>query len=380
MANNKSSGFDEANIQVLDGIAHVRKRPGMYWGGTDARSLHYMVFTVITLLLQDRVTLNCKVIKVRLQQNTITISGDDEGMADIQDNMTNTTKHYPPPENSVFSHGVGLAAVNAMCSQLTTESKREGKLHRQQYEKGRPITPVETIRDLEMNEATGTTITFTPDSSIMPTAEFDYQTIRRKLREWAFLLPDHTFQLDDEVFHCPYSLADYINYLNRDLTPLHELIHHRFDINLPVQIQDTEPYTITYDIALQYVEEDNSLLLSYANAIMTDYGGPHAKMFEGEIIDWIERHVKLPTHYNYLTTNLTLLGLTAIIHVFHPDPQFESKAMLKLMNPDVDNPEVRETLQELLDDYAENHPDDMQRIMQHIMKRKASQDHRIYGG
>lgn len=274
----------------VDGIDLVRRRPGMYIGGTDVRALHHMIEEVIDQAIEHVLLGQCTMIGVTLHQDgAVTVQDNGPGMLVSHDDnldmnclqiaLTNLgigDRYTGIGKHRVFGglHGVGLVAINALSAQLTANIRRSGRLYRQSYERGRPTSSVETIRDLEAGESTGTSITFRPDPDVFSDTTFKLEHIKHRLGELAYLFPDVTFSVQDEhseppdhqTFHSQEGVADYLRFLNRDCRTLHEVIHDRRDIPCR-DAQTGEPYTLGIDFALQVTDRDDARFWIMVNGI-----------------------------------------------------------------------------------------------------------------
>lgn len=356
-----TTSYDETQIQVLEGLEPVRKRPGMYIGSTSSRGLHHLVWEVVDNSIDEALAGRCDKIQVIVNEgNSVTVIDNGSGIpVGIQPKVGRpavevvmTVLHAGGKfdgEGYKFSgglHGVGVSVVNALSSELEVIVKREGKIHRQLYERGVPQTDLEIIGE---TKETGTTITFQPDSEIFTeTTVYDYDTLRNRLRELAFLnrgvmiiLSDRREEeVKEENFQFEGGIRSFVEYLNRNREALH---------TPPIYIEG-EKDGIQVQVAMQYNDSYTSNLYSYANNIHTHEGGTHESGFKAGLTrvinDYARRHSLLKDSESNLTGDDVREGLTAIISVKIPDPQFEGQTKTKLGNS-----EARSATEQLFVDY-----------------------------
>jgi DNA gyrase subunit B len=292
------SDYDASSIQHLKGIEHVRKRPGMYVGGTDIRALHHLVTEVVDNSVDEALAGRASFVEIVLHDDGSVSVNDDgagipvaihpkEGISTLQLVLTELGAGGKF-DNKAYSvsgglHGVGVSAVNALSANLRAEVRREGKLWMQDFERGRPISGVEAVRDLLPDEKTGTTIRFLPDNEIFPETYFNYETLVHRFREVAFLVSGLTISVRDErvtpfasemVFYFEGGLSSFAQYLNRNRSPLHPVIYAEREI----WFNEDDPekaYRIGVEVAIQYTDASTTTELAFANTINTPDGGSH---------------------------------------------------------------------------------------------------------
>lgn len=340
------SNYDESQIQVLEGLEAVRKRPGMYIGSTSSRGLHHLVWEVVDNSIDEALAGRCDTIKVVVNEdNSVTVIDNGSGIpVGIQAKMGRpavevvlTVLHAGGKFNGEgykFSgglHGVGVSVVNALSDWLEVIVKRDGKIHRQRYHRGVPDFDLEVIGE---TDETGTTITFKPDATIFTeTTEFDYDTLQNRLRELAFLnrglkiiLEDKRGEGKEAVFQYEGGVQSFVEHLNRNREVLHEP---------PILIMG-ERESIQAEIALQYNDSFSSNIYSFANNIHTHEGGTHEAGFKSALTrvinDYARRNNLLKDSESNLTGDDVREGLTAIVSVKIADPQFEGQTKTKLGN------------------------------------------------
>ncbi|MFC7440176.1 DNA topoisomerase (ATP-hydrolyzing) subunit B [Laceyella putida] len=345
MSVNKTN-YDETQIQVLEGLEAVRKRPGMYIGSTSSRGLHHLVWEVVDNSIDEALAGRCDTIHVIVNEdNSVTVIDNGSGIpVGIQPKLGRpavevvlTVLHAGGKfdgEGYKFSgglHGVGVSVVNALSEWLEVEVKREGKIHRQRYRRGVPEHDLEVVGQ---TEETGTTITFKPDATIFTeTTVYDYDILQNRLRELAFLNRGVKIILEDKrgegkqvVFQYEGGIQSFVEHLNRNREVLHEP---------PIYIMG-EKESIHAEIAMQYNDSFSSNIYSYANNIHTHEGGTHESGFKSALTrvinDYARRNNMLKDNDSNLTGDDVREGLTAIISVKISDPQFEGQTKTKLGN------------------------------------------------
>jgi DNA gyrase subunit B len=338
--------YDENQIQVLEGLEAVRKRPGMYIGSTAARGLHHLVWEVVDNSVDEALAGYCDTIHVNINKgNSITIRDNGRGIpVGIHEKMGRpavevimTVLHAGGKfggdgyKVSGGLHGVGASVVNALSTWLEVKVHRDSKIYYQRYHQG---VPQEDLKIIGETDHTGTETIFQPDATIFEeTTEFDYDTLRNRLREMAFLNKGLTIVLNDErleekksdTFYYEGGIASFVEYLNRTREVLHEPIY-----------LEAEKDGLMIEIALQYNDGFTGNIYSFANNINTHEGGTHESGFKSALTrvinDYARRHHLLKENDTNLTGDDVREGLTCIISVKIPDPQFEGQTKTKLGN------------------------------------------------
>ena len=369
--------YDASTIQVLEGLEAVRRRPGMYVGGTDVRALHHLIYEVVDNAIDEALAGACDRIEVIIHKDS-SVSVIDNGRGipvDIHPQtgkpaleVVMTTLHAGAKfgqkggyKVSGGLHGVGVSAVNALSEWCEVEVRRGGKIYRQRYERGRPVTPVEVVGKTKPND-TGTRVTFKYDPTIFKNVDYRFETLVQRLREMAFVTRGVWIRFVDERieremnFYFEGGIVAFVRYLNRHRSPLHPVVYgHRV-------IDDVE-----VEIALQYTDAYTESVYSFANTIHTVDGGTHLTGFRSALTrtlnDYARKHGLLKENEPNLTGDDTREGLTAIVSIKHPDPQFESQTKVKLMNPEVQT-YVQQVTSETLMDFLENNPSAAKAIIQ----------------
>ena len=345
----KLQQYGAEQIQVLEGLEAVRKRPGMYIGSTGPRGLHHLVYEVVDNSIDEALAGFCSTINVTIHKdNSITVEDDGRGMpVDIHPKMgipavevIHTVLHAGGKfggggyKVSGGLHGVGASVVNALSTRMEVEVRRGGKKYKQIYERGKTVTPLEEIGNARK---TGSKSTFWPDPEIFDETEYDYDTLERRLREMAFLNKGIKITLQDEregkkkeeVFHYEGGLKEFVKHLNMNKEALHQDVIY-------FEIIDKEREV---EVAMQYTDRYNEMLLSYANNINTTEGGFHMVGFKTALTriinDYAKKNKLLKDSDDALSGEDVREGLTAVISVKLTEPQFEGQTKTKLGNSDM---------------------------------------------
>jgi DNA gyrase subunit B len=335
------SSYKAQNIKVLKGLEAVRERPSMYIGDTGKRGLHHLVYEVVDNSIDEALAGFCSDIFVSINKdNSITVKDNGRGIpVDIHPEENRpavevvlTVLHaggkFDKGSYKVSGglHGVGVSCVNALSKHLEVQIRKHGKIHKQTYSKGVPQTQLEVIGESEKN---GTTVTFLPDDSIFQeTTTYEYEILAKRLRELAFLNKGIKITIKDErtekeeVFEYEGGLVEFVKYLNKSKEVLHE----------PIYLENNEENT-PVEIALQYHNGYNESVFSFVNNINTIEGGTHVVGFSGALTrvinDYIEKNIR---NGKKLSGSDVKEGLTVIISVKVPNPQFEGQTKTKLGN------------------------------------------------
>ncbi|ASB86593.1 DNA topoisomerase (ATP-hydrolyzing) [Bacillus sonorensis] len=347
MAMEQQNNYDENQIQVLEGLEAVRKRPGMYIGSTSGKGLHHLVWEIVDNSIDEALAGYCTEINVEIEKdNSITVRDNGRGIpVGIQEKMGRpavevimTVLHAGGKfDGSGYKvsgglHGVGASVVNALSTELDVTVYRDGKVHYQEYERGVPKADLKVIGDTDV---TGTTTHFKPDPEIFTeTTEYDYDTLATRVRELAFLTKGVKITIEDKregkerknEYCYEGGIKSYVEHLNRS----REVIHEE-----PVYIEGSKD-GITVEVALQYNDSYTSNIYSFANNIHTYEGGTHEAGFKTGLTRVINDYARRNGVFKENDPNLSgedvREGLTAIISIKHPDPQFEGQTKTKLGN------------------------------------------------
>jgi DNA gyrase subunit B len=342
----QGQSYDENQIQVLEGLEAVRKRPGMYIGSTSGRGLHHLVWEIVDNSIDEALAGHCDEIEIVIEEdNSITVTDNGRGIpVGIHEKMGRpavevimTVLHAGGKfggggyKVSGGLHGVGASVVNALSTELEVYVHRDEKIHYQKFEKGVPSFDLKIIGE---TDKTGTVIHFTPDPEIFTeTTEYDYDTLANRVRELAFLNKGIQISIEDKRgegkrrdYHYEGGIKSYVEHLNRSKEVIHEE---------PIFIEG-EKDDITVEIALQYNDGFASNLYSFANNIHTHEGGTHESGFKTALTRVINDYARKNHVFKESDANLSgedvREGLTAIISIKHPDPQFEGQTKTKLGN------------------------------------------------
>ncbi|MCU4925136.1 DNA topoisomerase (ATP-hydrolyzing) subunit B [Halobacteria archaeon AArc-dxtr1] len=379
----QESEYGAGQIQVLEGLEAVRKRPAMYIGSTDTRGLHHLVYEVVDNSIDEALAGHCDEISVTIREDGgVTVADDGRGIP------VDTHAEYDRPaleviltvlhaggkfDNKSYQvsgglHGVGVSVVNALSGRLEVEVKRDGGLFRHAFERGEPAGEMERARDLEPDEENGTAITFWPDEDIFETTDFAFSTLSNRLRELAFLNSGVRITLRDErerdesgdpvaeTYEYDGGIREFVEYLNETRSALHD----------DVVYFEGEDQNIQVEVALQATEELQGSIHAFANNINTREGGTHLTGFKTALTRVVNDYANENDLLSDIEENLKgediREGLTAVISVKHPDPQFEGQTKTKLGNSEVRGI-VEGTMHEGLGTYFEEHPDTAQGIV-----------------
>ncbi len=345
----QQQSYDENQIQVLEGLEAVRKRPGMYIGSTSAKGLHHLVWEIVDNSIDEALAGFCTEINVTIEEdNSITVKDNGRGIpVGIHEKMGRpavevimTVLHAGGKfggggyKVSGGLHGVGASVVNALSTELNVTVHREGKVHFQKFQKGVPAADLEVIGETDV---TGTITHFKPDGEIFKeTTEYDYDTLANRIRELAFLNRGLKITIEDKresdrknEYYYEGGIKSYVEHLNRT----REVIHDE-----PVYIEG-EKDGITSEIAIQYNDSYTSNIYSFANNIHTYEGGTHEAGFKSALTRVINDYARKNKIFKDNDDNLSgedvREGMTAIISIKHPDPQFEGQTKTKLGNSEV---------------------------------------------
>jgi len=376
--------YNENNIQVLEGLEAVRKRPAMYIGDVSSRGLHHLVYEVVDNSIDEALAGYCDEINVTIHlDNSVTVTDNGRGIPTGLHEKENrsalevvmTVLHaggkFDKGSYKVSGglHGVGVSCVNALSTKLTATIMREGKIFYQEYECGKPVKPVEEIG---VTEKTGTNITFTPDASIFNTLIYDYEILASRLRELAFLNKKIKLKLVDErglddhgnflteAFYSENGLVDFINYLDATREKL---------MPDPILIEGEKNDT-PIEISMQYNTSFAENLHSYVNNINTHEGGTHLAGFRRGLTRTLKSYAEKSGMLAKLKFDISgddfREGLTAIISVKVQEPQFEGQTKTKLGNSDVMG-SVDMMVSEALTHYLEEHPKEARTIVNKVI-------------
>jgi DNA gyrase subunit B len=382
-----SIDYSADNIQVLEGLEAVRKRPAMYIGDIGIKGLHHLVYEVVDNSIDEAITGYCTKIEVVIHEDgSVTVTDDGRGIPtgimekekksalEVVMTVLHAGGKFDKDSYKVSGglHGVGVSCVNALSAHLSVISMREGKIFKQEYEKGKPVTPVEVIGN---SDKSGTSTTFKPDGTIFQTTEYNFEILSARLRELAFLnkgilltIKDMREKVDDgnggspryEEFRSTEGLKEFVEYLDSNRERLiDKVIHITYDkAEIPVEI------------ALQYNNSFSENVHSYVNNINTIEGGTHLAGFKRGLTRTLKKYAEDSGATSKLKFDINgddfREGLTAIISVNVAEPQFEGQTKTKLGNSEVMGA-VDQAVSTMLTNYLEENPKDARIIVQKVI-------------
>jgi DNA gyrase subunit B len=383
----KPSSYAAKDIQVLEGLEAVRRRPGMYVGGTDVKALHHLVYEVVDNSIDEALAGACQNIDITIHpDSSVTVEDDGRGIpVDLHPEkkipaleIVMTTLHAGAKfggdgyKVSGGLHGVGVSAVNALSEWCEVEVKRDGNVHFQRFERGAPTAPVKVIGKAGKSES-GTKTTFMYDQSIFKgNLDYRYETLVQRLREMAFVTRGVTIRyldqrLDREIsFYFEGGITSFVSYLNRNREVLH-----------PVVWVDKELEGTGIEVALQYTDAYAESVYSFANTINTVDGGTHLTGLRAAITrtinDYARKNNLLKDSDPNFSGDDTREGLTAIVSIKHRDPQFESQTKVKLMNAEVQT-QVQQVMGEAFGEFLDGNPRAAKAIVQKCLTSARARD------
>ncbi len=343
-----STEYGADQIQILEGLEAVRKRPGMYIGTTSLRGLHHLVYEIVDNSVDEALAGYCKNIEVSINEdNSITVIDDGRGIP-----VGMNHKAGKPAVEVVFTvlhaggkfggggykvsgglHGVGASVVNALSNWLEVQIFSEGKIYQQRYERGKTMYPLKVVGNCDVNKS-GTQVTFSPDGSIFEETVYDYETLKQRLRETAFLTKNLRITLRDKrvdpvlesVFHYEGGIREFVTYLNNSKEALYpEVIYC-----------EGERDGVYVEVAMQHNDSYNDATYSFVNNIITPEGGTHLAGFRNAITKTFNQYARankiLKDNETALSGDDIREGLTAIISIKIEEPQFEGQTKQKLGN------------------------------------------------
>lgn len=378
--------YDENQIQVLEGLEAVRKRPGMYIGSTSAKGLHHLVWEVVDNSIDEAMAGICDHIEIIVHEdNSITVVDNGRGIP-VGENaklkkstleVVMTVLHAGGKfggggyKVSGGLHGVGVSVVNALSSKVVVQVKRDGHIYQQEYHRGVPQYDIKVIGDSDDH---GTIVTFLPDPEIFTeTTEYDYNTLLTRIRELAFLNKGIALTLTDErtgasdYFKYEGGIIEYVKFLNEKKEALHED---------PIYVEGSRD-NIQVEVSLQYNDSYTENIYSFANNINTHEGGTHESGFKSALTRIINDYARKTGLIKDSTNNLSgddvREGLTAIISVKVPEPQFEGQTKTKLGNSEVRGI-VESLFAEKLQEFLQENPSVSRRILEKALQASRARE------
>jgi len=379
--------YNADQIQVLEGLDPVRKRPGMYIGSTGERGLHHLVYEIVDNSIDEALAGYCSKIEVAINKdNSITVTDNGRGMpVDMHKKMKKPAVeviHTVLHAGGKFGsggykvsgglHGVGASVVNALSEWFEVEVKRNGKIYKQRYERGYTVTELQVIGK---TDETGTKSVFMPDNQIFDEVKFDYKQLRHRLREMAFLNKGIQILMEDkrseqelkETFHYEGGIKEFIKYLNKNRDAIHENIIY----------SEAEKDNTTVELAMQYTTSYSENIFTFANNINTQEGGTHLIGFKTALTRYINDYAR---RFNYLKEKDSNLqgedireGLTAVVSIKLLEPQFEGQTKTKLGNSEVRG--ITESITgEVVQRFLEENPADAKAIIEKCIKASRARE------
>ncbi|MEM9082775.1 MAG: ATP-binding protein, partial [Planctomycetota bacterium] len=391
--NAQQGNYGADQIRILEGLEAVRKRPGMYIGDTGLAGLHHLVWEAVDNSIDECMAGRATTVTVEvLADGSIAVTDDGSGIPVDPKRHDNPVYDGKPAvelvmtvlhaggkfgeEGSAYKvsgglHGVGISCVNALSQRLDVEVRRDGKLHHIAFERGVTVEPLRIVSELsdEHKDDTGTRIVFKPDSELFPDTEYNFTTLSTRLRELAYLNPGVIIRLKDErvdtegrtkdeTYRFEEGLSAFVEHLNVNKGSIHDVISLSGD-NLE--------QGLAIDVALQYSDAYNELVLTFANNIRTVDGGTHLSGFRTALTRTLNNYAKqtgiLKEKDPTPTGDDLREGLAAVISVKLPEPQFEGQTKGKLRNTEVEG-FVSQAVGEKLADWLEKHPSEGKKICQ----------------
>ncbi|MCM1145092.1 MAG: DNA topoisomerase (ATP-hydrolyzing) subunit B [Lachnoclostridium sp.] len=371
MSNNEMNEYGADQIQILEGLEAVRKRPGMYIGSTSVRGLHHLVYEIVDNAVDEALAGFCSTIDVTINQdNSITVIDDGRGIptginhkagksaVEVVFTILHAGGKFGGGGYKVSGglHGVGASVVNALSDWLEVEIYSEGKIYKQRYERGHVCYPLKMIGDCEADK-TGTKIVFKPDSTIFEETVYDYNTLKTRLRETAFLTKGLKIILSDEregieqkkEFHYEGGIKEFVTYLNKSKDALYEQIMYF----------EGKKNNVYVEVAMQHNDSYNESIYTFVNNINTPEGGTHLVGFKSALTKTFNDYARSAKLLKESEENLSgddiREGLTAIISIKIEDPQFEGQTKQKLGNSEAKGA-VENIVSEQLTYFLEQNP------------------------
>ncbi len=387
MTESKKVSYKAEDIQVLEGLEAVRRRPGMYVGGTDTKALHHLIYEVVDNSIDEALAGACNHIEVTIHEDSsVTVADNGRGIPVDEHpqikksalEVVMTTLHAGGKfDGNAYKvsgglHGVGVSAVNALSEWCEVEVRKNGKVHFQRYERGKPQAPVKVVGKSTLKE-TGTWTSFMFDRKIFKGGvDYRFETLVQRFREMAFVTRGVTISLIDEranremSFYFEGGINSFVRYLNRNRQALHPVVH-----------TDKSVDGIEVEAAIQYTNAFTESVYAFANTINTVDGGTHLTGLRTAITRTINDYARKKGFLKETDSNFTgddtREGLTAIVSIKHPDPQFESQTKVKLMNAEVQTL-VQPVVSEAFGMFMEDNPAAAKNIVQKCLTSARARD------
>ncbi|NLF79577.1 MAG: DNA topoisomerase (ATP-hydrolyzing) subunit B [Clostridia bacterium] len=380
----KRGNYDAGQIQILEGLEGVRRRPGMYIGSTGSRGLHHLVYEIVDNSIDEALAGYCNKIVVTIHEdNSVTVADNGRGIpvgihektgksaVEAAMTMLHAGGKFGGGGYKVSGglHGVGMSVVNALSQRLEVKVQQGGRIYQQEYRRGIPIYD---LKQLGNSTKTGTTITFSPDPEVFEELTYSSDTLSGHLRVVAFLNKGLSVTLRDEredfekVYCYEGGLIDFVKYINKNKDPLHKIVHF-----------ESEKDRVQLEIAIQYTDNYTENIFSYVNNIHTQEGGTHEAGFKTALTRVINDYAR---RLNILKDNNANLsgedireGITAVLSVKVEEPQFEGQTKTKLGNTEVRGI-VDSAVAEGFGTYLEEHPTDARRIIEKTVQASRARE------
>ena len=373
----KKNTYDESNIQILEGLEAVRKRPGMYIGSTDSRGLHHLVWEIVDNAIDEALSGYGNLIEVTIcKDNSIMVQDHGRGMptgmhasgrptTEVILTILHAGGKFSEDggyKTSGGLHGVGASVVNALSVWLEVKVRSEGKVYQQMYEKGKAVAPLEVIGTCRKGD-TGTTVTFLPDGEIFDKTYFKAESIKSRLHETAYLNPGLSITFENRrpgeeetvLFHEEEGLKAYVRDLNKGKPAVGEIVYFKKKVD-----------DIEVEAAFQYVDEFQETIMGFCNNICTMEGGTHITGFKTKFTSVMNQYARELGILKEKDKNFTGAdvrnGMTAVLSIKHKDPRFEGQTKTKLDNPDAGKA-VSEVLGEELPLYYDRNLEELKKVI-----------------
>lgn len=366
----KVSSYQAKDIQVLEGLEAVRRRPGMYVGGTDIKALHHLIYEVVDNSIDEALAGSCDQIEIIIyEDSSVSVADNGRGIPvgkhpelkisalEVVMTKLHAGGKFDGGGYKVSGglHGVGVSAVNALSEWCKVEVKRDGAVFEQNYEKGIPLGKVKEIRKMKKGEHSGTAVHFRFDHTIfLDEVDYRFDTLVQRLREMAFVTRAVSIKIVDQridremTFYFEGGITSFVRYLNRNRGTLHSVMHAEKEID-----------NVVVDVAIQYTDSFSESVYAFANTINTIDGGTHMTGLRAALTrtinDYARKNKLLKDGDQNFAGDDTREGLTAIVSVKVPEPQFESQTKVKLMNPEVQT-HVQAVVNESFASFLEENP------------------------
>ena len=384
---NRVTGYSASNIQVLEGLEAVRKRPAMYIGDISEKGLHHLVNETVDNSIDEAMAGYCTHIEVTVNEdNSITVEDNGRGIPvdehkklhksalEVVMTVLHAGGKFDKGSYKVSGglHGVGVSCVNALSSRMLSQVYRDGKIYQQEYERGKPLYPVKVVGETSLR---GTRQQFWPDATVFTTTEYKYDIIAKRMRELAYLnagititlsdrRPDDEGKLRREVFHAKDGLKEFVRYVDRHRT-------HLFD---DVIYLKTEKQGVPIEVAIMYNTDYTENIHSYVNNINTIEGGTHLVGFRMALTRTLKKYADADPVISKQIEKAKIEiagedfreGLTAVISIKVAEPQFEGQTKTKLGNSEVTGA-VQQAVSEALTNYLEEHPKEARQICDKVI-------------